>query len=141
MATARLLRRGATPANPSGCRNDLFPWVEVTVGAGSNGAAQPTGFNDQTTGEGSTAMQFFNVQAGDAPYLKSLADAYTMSDNYHQAVLGGTGANHIMMGTGDAIWFSDGAGNRPPRRTIGQSRHSGNPVAGEFLGSVGNRKP
>ena len=25
--------------NPSGCRADLFPWVEVTIGAGSNGAA------------------------------------------------------------------------------------------------------
>jgi phospholipase C len=34
-----------------------------------------------------------------------------MSDNYHQAVNGGTGANHIMLGTGDAIWFSDGNGN------------------------------
>ncbi len=35
-----------------------------------------------------------------------------MSDNYHQAVLGGTGANHIMLGSGDAIWFS--GGNPPP---------------------------
>ncbi len=68
-----------------------------------------------------TAMFFFNVQtAGDAPYLKSLADDYTMSDNYHQAVLGGTGANHIMLGSGDAIWFSDGAGNpaAPPNNPV-----------------------
>jgi phospholipase C len=65
-------------------------------------------------------MFFFNVQKGDAPYLKSLADAYTLSDNYHQAVLGGTGANHIMMGTGDAIWFSDGHGNplTPPHKQL-----------------------
>jgi phospholipase C len=96
----------ATTTNPSGCRADLFPWVESTVSSGSNGAAQPAGW----IGEGSTAMAFFNVQTGDAAYLKSLADTYTMSDNYHQAVLGGTGANHIMMGTGDAIWFSNGAG-------------------------------
>jgi len=34
-----------------------------------------------------------------------------MSDNYHQAVNGGTGANHIMLGTGDAIWFSDANGH------------------------------
>ena len=34
-----------------------------------------------------------------------------MSDNYHQAVMGGTGANHVMMGTGDAIFWSDGNGN------------------------------
>ena len=103
-----------------GCFSDLFPWVEVTVGAGSNGAAQPTGFNDTSTGEGSTSMGFFNVQKGDAPYLKYLADTYSMSDNYHQAVNGGTGANHVMLGTGDAIWFSDGNGKPevPPNNPV-----------------------
>src|SRR6516225_9538810 len=30
-----------------GCHNDLFPWVEVTIGAGSNGAAQPPGFTNE----------------------------------------------------------------------------------------------
>jgi phospholipase C len=34
-----------------------------------------------------------------------------MSDNFHQAVMGGTGANHVMLGTGDAIFWSDGKGN------------------------------
>jgi phospholipase C len=65
-------------------------------------------------------MSFYNMQQGDAPYLKSLADTYAMSDNYHQAVNGGTGANHIMMGTGDAIWFSDGNGNpqQPPHHQL-----------------------
>jgi phospholipase C len=101
----------ADPWNPSGCKEDLFPWVEVTVGAGSNGAPPPTPLTWQTTREGSTSMGFYNVQRGDAPYLKQLADSYAMSDNYHQAVQGGTGANHIMLGTGDAIWFSDGNGN------------------------------
>jgi phospholipase C len=98
-------------SNSSGCLADLFPWVEVTVGAGSNGAAQPAGFSDTSTGEGSTAMGFYNVQQGDAPYLKLLADTYSSSDNYHQAVNGGTGANHVMLGTGDAIWFSDANGH------------------------------
>jgi phospholipase C len=64
-----------------------------------------------TTGEGSTALGFYNVQQGDAPYFKSLADNYAMSDNFHQSVDGGTGANHIMFGHGDAIWFSDGNGH------------------------------
>ena len=95
-------------AKTKACANDLFPWVEATVGAGSNGAAQPKNFTDESTGEGSTSMSFFNVQAGDSPYLKSLADQYTMSDNYHQGINGGTGANHVMLGTGDAVWFSDG---------------------------------
>lgn len=110
----------ATKDNPSGCRADLFPWVEVSVGAGSNGKALPPHFGETSTGEGSTSMSFFNVQQGDAPYLKSLADTYAMSDNYHQAVLGGTGANHIMMGTGDMIWFSDSKGNAavPPEKQI-----------------------
>ena len=105
-----------TTTNPTGCKADLFPWVEDTIGAGDNGLAQPAGFNDLTTKEGSTSMAFYNVQQGDAPYLKSLADNYAMSDNYHQAVMGGTGANHIMLGTGDAIWFSDGKGRalEPP---------------------------
>ncbi len=100
-----------TKHNGSGCAANLFPWVEVTVGAGSNGNGQPSNFDDTSTGEGSTSMGFYNMQQGDAPYLKALADTYAMSDNYHQAVSGGTGANHIMLGTGDAIWFSDGNGN------------------------------
>jgi phospholipase C len=106
-----------TATNPSGCDAALFPWVETTVGAGTNGLKQPATFsteyspNGVTTGEGSTAMGFYNVQNGDAPYLKYLADNYAMSDNFHQSVNGGTGANHIMFGHGDAIWFSDGKGN------------------------------
>ena len=49
----------ATPRNPSGCKADLFPWVETTIGAGSNGLAQSPTFNDTTTGEGSTSMGFY----------------------------------------------------------------------------------
>jgi phospholipase C len=107
----------ATATNPSGCDSALFPWVETTVGAGTNGLAQATTFSTNyspsatITGEGSTAMGFYNVQNGDAPYFKSLADTYSMSDNFHQSVNGGTGANHIMFGHGDMIFFSDGKGN------------------------------
>ena len=62
--------------NPSGCDANLFSWVEVTVGAGTNGLAQPANFSTEyspsatTTGEGSTALGFYNVQNGDAPYFK-----------------------------------------------------------------------
>ncbi len=122
----------ASDENPSGCNANLFSWVETTVGAGANGAAQPpicttpsdaTCFTTNyllpaasyphqvTTQEGSTALGFYNVQQGDAPYFKSLADSYAMSDNFHQSVNGGTGANHIMFGHGDALWFSDANGN------------------------------
>jgi phospholipase C len=107
----------ATAINPSGCDAALFPWVETTEGAGANGLKQPANFSTdysptaKTTGEGSTAMGFYNVQNGDAPYFKYLADTYAMSDNFHQSVNGGTGANHIMFGHGDAIYFTDGKGN------------------------------
>jgi phospholipase C len=109
----------STWLNPPGCDGDLFPWVEVTVGAGTNGLAQPAGFNDASTGEGSTSMGFYNMAKGDIAYTKSLADAYAFSDNFHQSVAGGTGANHIMLGTGDAIYFSDGtAAAVPPSSEI-----------------------
>ena len=101
----------ATASNPAGCLHDLFPWVEVSIGAGDNGLAQSSPFTTYTTGEGSTSMEFYNVRQGDAPYLTFLANNYTMSDNYHQAAMGGTGLNHIMLGFADAIWYSDGNGN------------------------------
>jgi phospholipase C len=112
----------ATAANPSGCLSDLFPWVEITIGAGSDGSSgyttPPT--NYLSTGEGSTSMEFFNVQHGDVPYLTSLANSYTLSDNFHQSVMGGTMANHIEFGYADSIWYSDGKGNAltPPANQI-----------------------
>ena len=100
----------ATKDNPSGCLNDLFPFVETSVGTGSNGAPLPANFNDTTTGEGSASMGFYNMAQGDAPYFKQLADEYTISDNFHQSVMGGTGANHIMFGFGDAIFYTNAKG-------------------------------
>jgi phospholipase C len=112
--------KAASIRNISGCQNDLFPWVETTVGAGSNGAAQPANFTDQTTGEGSTAMQFYNVAKGDVPYFTQLAREYTMSDNFHQSIMGGTGANHIMLGYGSLIYYADANGQpaTPPAKQI-----------------------
>ncbi len=131
--------------NPSGCNGNLFAWVEVTVGAGADGRAQPANFSTQyspnaiTTGEGSTALGFYNVQKGDAPYFTSLADKYAMSDNFHQSVNGGTGANHIMFGHADAIWFSDGNGN-PATPPNGAQVFIGTPDAGT-VSEVENPNP
>jgi phospholipase C len=110
----------ATSANPSGCLNDLFPWVEVTIGAGSNGASQPNGFNNQTTGEGSTSMGFYNVQKGDVPYFKQLADTYALGDNYHQPVKGGTGADSVVLGYGAMVYYQNANGEAtvPPQNQI-----------------------
>src|SRR5439155_22514140 len=66
------------------------------------------------------AMGFFNMSTGDVPVFKCIADNYAISDNYHQGVMGGTGANFIYLGTGDAGFFSDGNGNptAPPSNHI-----------------------
>jgi len=90
--------KNATKANPSGCLNDLYPFVGIARGDDS----------------GSNAMGFYNVREGDAPLLKRLADEYTMSDNFHQSVMGGTGANHIALGSGDAIFWTTFAGQPTP---------------------------
>jgi phospholipase C len=97
----------ATRENPSGCKNDLFAWVESTISTGSNGNAPPSPFKDI---EGARSLGFYDIGAGDAPYFKYMADQFAMSDNFHQAIQGGTGANHVALGTGDAVWFSDGNG-------------------------------
>ncbi len=109
-----------TDANPSGCTNKLFPWVETTIGAGDNGNPQPAGFTNQSTGEGAASMGFYNMAQGDASWFKHLADTYTISDNFHQSIMGGTGANHIAVGTGLAIYYSDGQGHvaTPPANEI-----------------------
>ena len=57
------------------------------------------------------SMGFYNAEQEQAPILKTLADRFTLSDNFHQSFHGGTGANHFMLGTGDAAFWSDGNGN------------------------------
>jgi phospholipase C len=98
----------ATPDNPSGCLNDLYPYVGIARDDGST----------------SNSMGFYNVETGDAPVLKRLADEYTMSDNFHQSIMGGTFVQHMMLGTGDVMWwqpFTNGAGvtlTQPPAGVI-----------------------
>jgi phospholipase C len=96
----------ATKSNPSGCQADLFPFVETTVSSGSNG--NPT---QKPLAEGDIAMGFYNVANGDVPYLTKLAREYTLNDNYHQPVMGGTFANHMMLGYADALFYADGNGD------------------------------
>jgi len=90
----------ATTTNPSGCLGDLFPFVATTFATGDNGVGN--------------SMAFLDMAGGDAPFLRQLADTYGMSDNMHQSVQGGTGANHSMLGFGDAVAWTDGRGNPVP---------------------------
>lgn len=98
-----------------GGKHDKFVWVEETIGTGSDGKPYPSGgFNP---GEGAISMGFYNMnpftdaagkaQPGDASFFKSLADNYAMSDNYHQAIMGGTGANFIALVSGDVAYFTN----------------------------------
>ena len=102
--------RNATRQNPSGCLNDLYPFVITTYTSEIDPFSFPVA-NQVDDNGGGNSMGFYNMQNGDVPFLKSLADQYSMSDNFHQSFMGGTGANHVMLGSGDAIFWSDGQGN------------------------------
>ena len=99
-----------TQRNPTGCLHDLQSAITTTYSTPSGGTPHDTG---QT-------MAFFNMQNGDVPFLKSLADQYTMSDNYHQPVMGGTGPDSVPLGFADQVFFGDGHGNAatPPATSI-----------------------
>jgi len=101
--------RNATRQNPSGCLNDLYPFVITTYTSEIDPNSFPVA-NQVDDNGGGNSMSFYNMQNGDVPVLKSLADQYSMSDNFHQSFMGGTGANHVMLGTGDAIFWSNGQG-------------------------------
>jgi len=103
--------RNATEDNPTGCLNDLYPFVMTTYGG-------PTADHG-----GGTSMAFYNMQDEDAPLFTKLAVEYTINDNYHQPGQGGTGIQHVFLGTGDDIFWSDGSGNP----TVPQSSQIANP--------------
>ena len=92
----------------------LATWVINTAGD-DNGAVPPAPIF-----QGGVQMGFYNMAQGDAPILKNLALNYAMSDNYHQAVMGGTGANHIALGTGYAASYQNSSGQAvsPPAGEI-----------------------
>jgi phospholipase C len=104
--------------NPSGCLHDLQSAITTTYATGPGQTPHDTG---QT-------MAFFNVQQGDAPILKKLADQYTMSDNYHQPVMGGTGPDSVPLGFADQVFFGDGNGN--PLKPAANRIYNPDPQAG-----------
>jgi phospholipase C len=113
----------ATKANPTGCLNDLFPFVMSTYDL--NDSVTPAVQGNFSEGN---EMGFYDAEQEEASTLKTLADRFSLSDNFHQSFQGGTGANHFMLGTGDAGFWSDGNGNAivPPTNQVANP----NPVAG-----------
>lgn len=95
-------------------KNDLFTWVHQTAGD-DNGEVQPAAIY-----QGGLEMGYYNMSAGDAPDFKFIGDNYAISDNYHQSIMGGTGANHIALGTGDVAYYTNDQGQPavPPARQI-----------------------
>lgn len=97
-----------------GGKLDKFVWVEETIGTGSDGKLFAADFN---TKEGAISMGFFNMnpyidsngvqQAGDGSVFKGLADKYAISDNFHQSIMGGTGANFQAIVSGDVAFFTN----------------------------------
>lgn len=122
----------------NGGKLDKFVWVEETIGTGSNGAPfPPGGFNPK---EGAISMGFYNMnpftdakgkpQPGDAPFFKSLADQYAISDNYHQPIMGGTGANFQALVSGDAAFFTNTNLNGEAAVPFSNQIENPDPVAG-----------
>jgi phospholipase C len=92
-----------------------YTWVAVTAGRGGDSR----GTTPEQPGQGGELMGFFNVLAGDAPYFRELAERYALSDNHHQSIMGGTGANFFALATGDvAVYTRDGEPAVPPARQI-----------------------
>jgi phospholipase C len=81
---------------------DLYAWVASTVGLIEEKNPKENVANNR----GGELMGFYNLHNGDLPYFRSLADRYTISDNFHQPVMGGTGTNFIALVTGDVIYES-----------------------------------
>ena len=102
--------KNASRRNPSGCLSDLYPFVITSYTSEIDPNSFPVA-NQVDDNGGGNSMAFYNMQNGDVPVLKSLADEYAMSDNFHQSFMGGTAANHVMLGSGDAIFWSDGREN------------------------------
>ncbi len=92
--------------NQQADRNAQKLWVWTAETAGDSNGAPPG-----DTQQGAVSMGFYNVAQGDAPVFDFLANHFSMSDNYHQAVMGGTGTNHVTLGTGLAASYQDAQGN------------------------------
>ena len=108
-------------------KNDFFVWVDETTGIGSQNFF-PGGPIPGHTFQGGETMGFFNINPykdadgkknkGDAPVFKKLAEDFAMSDNHHQFIMGGTGANFISLVTGDVGFYNYKGHAKPPKSQI-----------------------
>lgn len=89
--------------------DDMFATYVPPTGTVSNLLAKGIVTREGTLGTQAAALYdaapaagVINMQKGDLPYLKALADQYMLADNYHQAVTTGRFANSMMLAYADA---------------------------------------
>ena len=116
--------------NPTGCLHDLQSGITTTY------ATSPLTTPPQVPHDTGQTMAFFNMQNGDVPLFKSLADQYTISDNYHQPVIGGTGPDSVPLGFADQVYFSDGLADGNPATPPASTVYNPNPNTAAY--SAGN---
>ncbi|MDE2088235.1 MAG: hypothetical protein KGI63_13480, partial [Xanthomonadaceae bacterium] len=96
-------------------KHDMFTWVADSTGQGGD----TPGVTPANPAQGGELMGFMNMSAGDAPLFDKLARDYALSDNYHQSIMGGTGANFFAIATADVPFFNqDGKIAVPPANQI-----------------------
>jgi phospholipase C len=83
---------------------NLFTWAAVTADNGPQMSPAPS---PENTFQGALAMGYYNMAAGDAPHIQSMAQNYAISDNYHQAVIGGSGPAIFWLTRGDVQFYTD----------------------------------
>ncbi|HSQ82599.1 MAG TPA: alkaline phosphatase family protein [Casimicrobiaceae bacterium] len=98
-----------------GGRHDLVTWVATTSGFDARVRGDPA----SGTNQGGLGMGFYGMATGDAPYLRKLALTYAIADNYHQPIMGGTGANYLALATGDVgVYLEEGKPAAPAASQI-----------------------
>ena len=97
MADERLQHARCYVRKSDRLRARLYPFVAVTNGTAPGSAP----------GDGGQDMAFFNMETGDAPIFKALADQYAISDNFHQAIMGGSVTGHFGIVYGDNPFFAN----------------------------------
>lgn len=100
-----------------GGKMDLFVWTAETAGSGPS--TSDTGYGQGHTQQGGISMGYYDMGAGDAAYIRELADHYALADNYHQPILGGTAVNYFALATGDVGFYTDnGLPAVPPQKQV-----------------------
>ncbi len=103
----------------NGGKNDLFVWTADHFGFYLGDKVDQV--ESVPTYQGAVAMGFYNMAQGDAPYFKKLAEQYSIADNYHQSIMGGTAQNYFALASADVAFYTEnGKMGVPPANLVTQ---------------------